>query len=293
MKRIAALFSLFILSVTATAQNIPVENQLLDVEPVVRRYSVELVVFVYTEDVSTGTELFIADEAVVLEHELLGIDGETPLTDDAVINAEGPLADDSVTDEHPVDPQDGEDLEQEPPFILLPEEEYVLVDVIRQFELLDAYETLLHVAWTQPTYPAEDTLPIELHAFGAVPDGLNGNVTLYLSRYLHLVVDLSLDATEEDVVIFENVDEPGLGFGDPRHQDDPYGFDIIGDGIDGIVRYRLQENRIVKNGEMRYFDHPKFGVVAKVTRVEEEDPDLEKEEETYEESRQLLSRIGQ
>ena len=25
----------------------------------------------------------------------------------------------------------------------------------------------------------------------------------------------------------------------------------------------------MKNGELRYFDHPKFGVLAKITRVEE------------------------
>ena len=32
--------------------------------------------------------------------------------------------------------------------------------------------------------------------------------------------------------------------------------------------YRIEEDRIVKNGDVRYFDHPKFGVVVKVTRVE-------------------------
>ena len=43
------------------------------------------------------------------------------------------------------------------------------------------------------------------------------------------------------------------------------------------VYFRIQENRILRNGELRYFDHPKFGVVAKVTRVEqsEEDEDVE------------------
>ena len=28
------------------------------------------------------------------------------------------------------------------------------------------------------------------------------------------------------------------------------------------------EDRIVKHGEVRYFDHPKFGVVAKVLRLD-------------------------
>jgi len=37
------------------------------------------------------------------------------------------------------------------------------------------------------------------------------------------------------------------------------------------VRYRILDDRIFKNGETRYFDHPKFGVVARITRVEEEE----------------------
>jgi hypothetical protein len=28
----------------------------------------------------------------------------------------------------------------------------------------------------------------------------------------------------------------------------------------------------MKNGELRYFDHPKFGLLARVSRVEEEEP---------------------
>ena len=55
------------------------------------------------------------------------------------------------------------------------------------------------------------------------------------------------------------------------------------------IFYRIQENRIIKNGEIRYFDHPKFGVIAKVTRIEEPEDDSEEEEA---ELPQLLSRSG-
>ena len=298
MKRFAVLFSLLTLSITATAQNLPVENELLAEEPVVRRYTVELVVFAYTEDISTGTELFIADEPVVEKDELLANDIDDPAAEDSLTSGEDPLADDSVgsnDDDALTDPETEEDLERELPYILLLEEEHTLVDVIERFELLDAYETLFHVAWTQPTYPAEDALPIELHALGEVPEGLNGSITLYLSRYLHLVIDLALDADEEPGYAFEEAVEPAFSFGDPRPQDGIYGYDVNGDASREIVRYRLQENRILKNGEMRYFDHPKFGVLAKVTRIEEEEePEQEEEEEdSYKESRQLLSRLGQ
>ena len=36
------------------------------------------------------------------------------------------------------------------------------------------------------------------------------------------------------------------------------------------MRYAIREDRIFKSGDLRYFDHPKFGVLAKITRVEEE-----------------------
>ena len=313
MRRLSTLCSILILSSTSLAQNLPVEDQTLPEEPAIRRYTVELIVFAYTENVSVGTEVFVADEPIVEDDELLLIDGEDPLFETSVVNGEGPLADDSVSgieeDAEPdplIDPETGEplDLEQELPFVLLPEEEYTLTDVLHQFELLDAYETVLHVAWTQPTYPREDTLPIELHALGEVPVGLEGSFTLYLSRYLHLVIDLALDAERSNAdvsslgtaVVID--DEPVISFGDERQQNSVFTDPFDAELQEGVVRYRLQENRILKNGELRYFDHPKFGVIARVTRVEEEDgeetPAEEgEEEETFEESRRLLSSIAE
>lgn len=34
------------------------------------------------------------------------------------------------------------------------------------------------------------------------------------------------------------------------------------------VYYRIREDRIVRNGELRYYDHPRFGAVAKITRID-------------------------
>jgi hypothetical protein len=313
MRQLSTLCSILVLSSTSLAQGLPVEDQILPEEPAVRRYTVELIVFAYAEDVSVGTEVFVADEPIVEDEELLLIEGEDSLTEDpsadlSVVNGEGPLADDSVSgieeeaESDPlIDPETGEELEQELPFVLLPEEEFTLTNVLDQFELLDAYETVMHVAWTQPTYPREDTLPIELHAFGEVPAGLEGSFTLYLSRYLHLVVDLALDAERNnaDESSFETIDEahgePVISFGDERQQNTVFIDPLDAELQEAVVRYRLQENRILKNGELRYFDHPKFGVIARVTRVEEEDgeetPTEEEKEETFEESRQLLGSI--
>jgi hypothetical protein len=98
---------------------------------------------------------------------------------------------------------------------------------------------------------------------GRVPEGLGGRLTLYLGRYLHLVVDLELDAP--------GAVNPIAGTGEPlsSYRDDRLGNSPGGFADPGPVRYRINEDRILRSGELRYFDHPKFGVLAKVMRVEE------------------------
>ena len=147
-------------------------------------------------------------------------------------------------------------------FILHLEDEFTLTDVMSRLELLDVYEPVMHFAWTQVTLPDEETPAIELPALAEPPDRLSGSFRLYLSRYLHLVVDLTLDelhANGEPVAI----DEPEFVYSDSRFGTS-YGETQV-----PVVQFRIQEDRIFKNGDLRYFDHPRFGVLAKITRVEE------------------------
>ena len=234
------------------------QDELIDEEIVpIKRYTVEIVVFSYLEDVSVGTEVFPPEQLPPPGEEI----------EELVVNEQ--------LRRHP----DAIGLQP----ILLTEEDFTMHKVIEQFELLDAYETVLHVGWIQAGFPQEDTEPMELSEFGIPPDGLEGSFTLYLGRYLHLVVDLAMDApvAEEDLVV---TTEPAFYFGDSRLQLEP---EI--EPEEGPVRYRIQENRIIKNAEVRYFDHPKFGVVAKVTRVEE--PEVENEEDAVDQ--RLIRRTAQ
>ena len=270
-------FTTFLLTLlclaTAVAQDEVIEEELA--EEAVRRYTVEVIVFSYEEDVSVGSEIFLPDEPPVKEEPLLDEEG-FPIEEE-----EDPVAiiadpDDEIEEEPAptwtiyVD----EDIEGDPEteveanklsLVLLSEEELTLNDAVRQFELLDAYKTITHFGWTQPVFPEEETPAIELRRLVELPEGLDGTFTLYLSRYLHLVADLALDAPLE---IAEPVtsNDPVYSFGDSRSRYDD-DFDVAPQP----VRYRIQENRIVKNGELRYFDNPKFGVLAKITRVEEEE----------------------
>lgn len=276
MKRFASLPAIAIaalISSTAAAQ-VVIDEDAADETPL-RRYTVEVIVFAYTEDVSVGSEIFLPDEPPPEEDVLLDEDGnpivaveEIPVFGDDVVADDVPIED--VEEDLPptwiVVPAASTELDEDPvpnPFqlVLLTEDEFALGDALRQFELLDAYETIMHVGWTQPAFPEEETPAIELPLLAEPPVGLNGTLTLYLSRYLHLVVDLALDAPsefEEEVVD----DDAFFSFGDARGRDEDESQAMP-------IRFRIQENRIFKNGDLRYFDHPRFGVLAKVTRVEE------------------------
>ena len=261
-KILGTLLFLAISGSTAVAQDDPL---LEEEEEEIRRYTVELIVFSYAQDVSVGTEIFPPDEPVVDDTLLLGLGG--PIESDLVAIADEPeMPEEELT-------EDSEGLEeQERGLVFLLEDEFTLSDIAERFERLDVYETIMHVGWTQPTYPEEETQAIELWEFGDVPEGLDGRFTLYLSRYLHLVVDLNLNADRQvDATVI--VDEPEITFGDSRYQ-----FDPGPEEISMPVRYRILDDRIFKNGETRYFDHPKFGVVARITRVEEELEEIELEE---------------
>ena len=236
--------------------------------PELRHYSVEVIVFTYEEDVYTGSEVFLPDEPPPDPFDQVEDDGDIPVftdTDPAPVTAEAegpgpywlvvPASSGREFASRPV-PQDAH------PFrlALLGEDESMLGDALRKFELLAAYETLLHVGWTQPAYDQETTPPIDLSTFGTLPEGLSGSFTLYLSRYLHLVVDVTLDAPGSEQFTGS---EPEYSFGDRFRRA----------AAPRPVRWRIGEDRIFKNGDLRYFDHPRFGILAKVVRVDVADAD--------------------
>lgn len=248
--------------------SIAAQDELVQEERAPRRYTVEIIIFSYAEDVSVGTERFFPARPV--------IDLDSPLTDDSAPNSDNTDAPAARNRAVPVLRQ----IE----LVRLPKDDYTMTDIISQLERLDAYETIMHIGWTQITYPQEETPAIQLHAFGDPPPGLDGSFTLYLSRYLHLVVDLALDAPDSSYAPGA-IDERIISFGDSRLQNEA-DYDLSSN----VIRYRIQENRILKSGELRYFDHPKFGVIARVTRVEEE---KDNEDETLGEFAELPGAIGQ
>ncbi|MGZ4969081.1 MAG: CsiV family protein [Methylobacter sp.] len=97
-----------------------------------------------------------------------------------------------------------------------------------------AYKPILHVAWIQPVV-GEGGISAPVHIQSA--DGkLNGYVQMQHGQGLQMMVDLELAANS-------------------------------GDGSGKALLYRLNEKRLMKLNEVYYLDHPKFGVVAKISSL--------------------------
>ena len=228
-------------------------------------FNVELIVFSYRATDSAGNEVFVPDEPTLVP------DAEEELPADVAQNTfgdmEAPVPEYSDTEPTGNVEDERDPLSRRIELQLLDSEDYTMSDIYRKLEQLDAYQPLMHAAWIQTTPPKDAAPAIHLRALGDTPPGLDGNITLYRGRYLHLVVDLALDANERDIAM--TATDRLISYSDGRAQEDSGGgFDTFAQP----VRYRILEDRIMKTGDLRYFDHPRFGVVAKVTRPKEDPP---------------------
>ncbi len=217
----------------------------LEEVPEIRRYTVEMIVFLYAQDVMAGSEIFPRDEP---EPEALPFEENT-----------------GFVEEPPEERGRGFEPLPDIELVMLNRADFQLGDIMDRLKRLDVYEPIMHFGWTQATWPDEQTEAIPLRRLARVPAGLDGELTLYLGRYLHLVVDLQLEAPDVKVINQDEVERLGdVTVGTLLNSMEAPSGELP-------AYYRIQENRILKNGELRYYDHPKFGVLAKVTRVEDEE----------------------
>lgn len=120
------------------------------------------------------------------------------------------------------------------------------------------YQLLAHMAWIQPGYPLADAMPFPLAELAGPRSGLSGDLTLHLSRYLHLGVNLAFDETQ--------LQDEGES-ADPVEALIPFPGAMV-DGQQSLKpEYRLIERRRMRSGELHYIDHPKFGVLVRISKV--------------------------
>ena len=236
MKRHVLLWALLLLTAVAYAQVSPEPGDAAEIP----RYTVEMIIFSYDENVSAGTEIFVPDAPPAVE-----------LPDEDGLERNPAL--ESTPEFRPEPEAIAEDTTRKLELTMLTEDHFTMRNIMDRLERLDAYRPLLHFGWTQSTYPEEETESRPLSFFVTPPAGLEGDLKLYLSRYLHLALNLQMDAPDAN---------PG---GNPDNDFGYYDTQVKS----YPVRYRIVEDRIFRSGDLRYFDHPKFGVLVKITRADD------------------------
>lgn len=264
-----------LLPATAMAQQGPLfaSDEVPEQPEALPRYTVEVIIFAYKNPQNT-TELWTRE---ALPSDISRV--ETAKDSDADAAALDAREFVTVSDSEQVRDEPLDIMAIEYPISLrrLPESQYSMDNVYKRLENLGAYQPLMHFGWTQTIYPEKQSTPINLAVFGKQPPGLTGSMTLYLGRFLHLVMDLGL---AEDWKIYSEV-EPGLGTdaesGIIEFNDNRMGTDIAEDlalnTIEPPVEYTITEDRKMRRAELHYFDHPKFGVIAKTIHEEALEPD--------------------
>jgi hypothetical protein len=126
-------------------------------------------------------------------------------------------------------------------FTKLPPDAYTLTRIRNGLAAAHGYHVLLYRAWRQAAYDRQHAVDYPVQSMSGSGDSVEGTVTLVRERFLHLDIDLLLHAASTG----------------PASAPDGTGSPV----------YRLTENRRIRSDEIQYFDHPRFGVIARVTPV--------------------------
>jgi len=194
----------------------------------------------------------------------------------------------------------------EQPFQLLADDELTLTEAAETLASSSKYIRIMHIAWRQPVSAKEDAQAVYIHSnlgqialepppalieidkLMAPPElierplllgvpqeieteeseagplrTIDGTIRLHLGRYLHLEVDL----------LYRNQTEPMAS----------NTFYMLGEEEQPQTLFRMHQTRRMRSGELHYFDHPMFGVLALITPYELPEPEIAEPEITEEE----------
>lgn len=118
--------------------------------------------------------------------------------------------------------------------------------MVTRLDKQSSYTPIVHGGWIQPLEEKSPLQAIQIvQQAGAIQ--LEGTLTFHRGRYLHLDVDLQLTEMM------------------PATSNDSY---LSSVALQPATIYRLKETRRIKTSDTHYFDHPRFGVIAIVEKID-------------------------
>ncbi|WP_320822926.1 CsiV family protein [Reinekea sp.] len=146
------------------------------------------------------------------------------------------------------------------------------------------YQVLFHEAWNQPVPSRDEVIPIRIDGgerFGRQSE-LQGYISLYVERYLHLSTDLHLIDYQKSTDPFSLVDEGAnkettrqmlAGFGGMSllNADRMTNSQISRKSKQFFISVQdaqLKEKRRMRSKEIHYLDNPEFGILILITPID-------------------------
>ncbi len=132
---------------------------------------------------------------------------------------------------------------------LLGDGQLSLKETAKRLTSTGEYRILAHTAWSQGAEErstAKNTLLPEGMSSSGLP--LQAKIKLYKQKFEHVDIEVQLERQIPKGLIAEFAQKRKLSLND------------VGD----TWRFRLQESRKVKPGELQYFDHPMFGILLMI-----------------------------
>ena len=148
-------------------------------------------------------------------------------------------------------------------FKMLPSSSYKLGGINKVLRLSRGYRPVHHVAWQQPELTKSKAKKVHIKDPEAK---INGTVNLRGGHLLHLDLDISyfVDLFTESVISFT---KENMSVASEDEEEIEVDEEIIMSG----TYAQMKETRRIKLNELHYFDHPLFGVIMRVTRLEVEE----------------------
>ena len=233
-------------------------------EEIPQYYQVEMIVFRHADLSATTAEIPRMPEAelsVLLEQELARLSGmdntETPAAtalgdvqpdeELAAKTAESAL---SATAEEETGEETEEIEDDALPFVIPASvDKLLLAATATRIDDLPPYELVSYLHWAQPAPDVTIAQSLDLSELGADPNLLSGQVEIHQRRYLHLLVDISLN-TDNSIAEQGPATTELLYLGAPE------------------TLPALKDSRRIRLEQMHYFDQPQFGVLAIISRYE-------------------------
>lgn len=149
-------------------------------------------------------------------------------------------------------------------FRVLDRDELALSSIYSRIERASGLRALAHGGWVQAGLPDRDAVAFDVGLIGSTNP--RGTITLAMSRYPHVEVDLSYQPVPDEAAAAANASTFFNPFAERESAPLPT---ELGD-IELPPRYTLQTERVVDLNKLTHIDFPAFGLLVLVTREPED-----------------------